>query len=97
MIPETCVLRSLFFETDFDAHRRVRPSAVLRNFQQVGAEHLRQAGGDPETILRQTGSVYLVSGYDFSVLRQPVPGEIEVRTHIESYPRFFIVRAYEIL
>jgi len=98
MAYESCSIQSLFFYPDFDRNDRIKLSAVLRNFQQVSGAHVELTGTTTAEIYQKTGKVYIVAGYEAEILRQPLPGAIEVRTWIENFVRrIYTVRRYEIV
>lgn len=89
-------INSIFFYPDFDVDNHIKPSAILKNFQQCSGAHEEMAGRTVHEIFVQTGKVYIVARYEVEILQQPVPGAIEVKTWIESSERVYVTRCYEI-
>lgn len=96
MDKNSCTIHSVFYYPDFDRNDHIKPSAILRNFQQVSGIHAEMSGRTVHEIFVQTGKVYIVARYEAEILRQPVPGEMEVKTWIESLGRVYVTRCYEI-
>ncbi|MDO4740903.1 MAG: thioesterase [Eubacteriales bacterium] len=91
---ETLTLRP----ANCDMGQAWKSSALLEALQDTAGEHSRLLGLDRETLLRETGLIWVVSRLHVETTRTPLSGErIEIETYPTTprhafYPRYHILR-----